>query len=106
MFVACIHLFVQSEHREAFLAATLENARQTIQEPGNLRFDVLQQADDPNRFVLYEVYCDEAGVRAHKETAHYAKWAASVPQLLVEPRHGVRYASLFPAEARQWSAKG
>ena len=106
MFVACIHLHVQSGHREAFLAATLENARQTIQEPGNLRFDVLQQTDDADQFVLYEVYYDEAGMKAHKETPHYAKWVATVPPLLVEPRHGVRYASLFPDEPQQWSAKG
>ena len=58
--------------------ASLENARNTIQEPGNLRFDVLQQADDPDRFVLYEVYRDEAGAKAHKETPHYARWAEAV----------------------------
>ena len=56
----------------------MENARNTIQEPGNLRFDVLQQADDPDRFVLYEVYRDEAGMKAHKETPHYARWAEAV----------------------------
>jgi (4S)-4-hydroxy-5-phosphonooxypentane-2,3-dione isomerase len=105
MFVACIHLHVKSEHRQAFLAATLENARQTIEEPGNLRFDVLQLTDDPNRFMYYEVYRDEADMKAHKETAHYARWAATVPNLLAEPRSGVRYESVFPEEARQWSAR-
>jgi (4S)-4-hydroxy-5-phosphonooxypentane-2,3-dione isomerase len=106
MFVACIHLHVKPENREAFFAATLENARQTIEEPGNLRFDVLQLADDPNRFMYYEVYRDEAGMKAHKETAHYARWAALVPDLLVEPRNGIRYGTLFPETAQQWSAKG
>ena len=106
MFVACVHIHVKPEHRHAFLEVTLENARQTIQEPGNLRFDVLQQADDPTRFVLYEVYQDESGMKAHKATPHYARWAAVVPNWLAEPRYSVRYESLFPESAEQWSAKG
>ena len=69
MYVVCIHVHVKPEHREEFIRASLENARSTIQEPGNLRFDVLEQADDPNRFLLYEVYRDAAGMEAHKATA-------------------------------------
>jgi autoinducer 2-degrading protein len=106
MFVACVHVHVKPEHRAALLDATLENARNTIQEPGNLRFDVLQQADDPDRFVLYEVYRDEAGMKAHKETAHYARWAEAVGPWMAEPRKGVRYSPLFPENAAQWSVQG
>jgi len=105
MFVACIHLHVKPEYRQMLIEATLENARKTIQEPGNLRFDVLQQFDDPNRFLLYEVYLDEAGMKAHKETAHYAKWVATAPNWLAEPRQGIRYESLFPENSKQWSTK-
>ncbi len=106
MFVACVHVHVKPEHRDAFLGVTLENARKTLQEPGNLRFDVLEQADARNQFVLYEVYRDEAGMKAHKETAHYAAWAAAMPGWTAEPRWSTRYESVFPEDAGQWSAKG
>ena len=106
MLVVCIHVHVKPEHRAAFVEASLENARNTIQEPGNLRFDVLQQADDPDRFVLYEVYRDEAGGKAHKDTAHYARWAETVAPWMAEPRKSVKYAPLFPEKAQQWSARG
>lgn len=104
MFVVCVYVHVKPEHRAAFVEASLDNARNTTGEPGNLRFDVLEQADDPNRFVLYEVYRDEAAMKAHKETPHYARWAEAVAPWMAEPRKGVRYASLFPEEARQWSS--
>ncbi|MGD0382230.1 MAG: antibiotic biosynthesis monooxygenase [Thermoguttaceae bacterium] len=103
MFIACVHVHVKPENRESFIAASLENARNTIREPGNLRFDVLQQVDDPNRFLLYEVYRDEAGAKAHKATAHYARWADAVKDWMAEPRQSVKYAPLFPENAEQWS---
>ncbi len=106
MFVVCVHVHIKPEHRDAFLAVTLENARQTLQEPGNLRFDVLEQADDRTQFLLYEVYRDEAGMKAHKGTAHYARWAAVVPNFSAEPRWSTRYTPMFPKDAGQWSAKG
>ena len=86
MYVVCVHVHVRGEHREEFIVATLENARNTIAEPGNLRFDVIQQIEDPNRFMLYEVYRDEAGMLAHKETAHYAAWRDTVEPWMAEPR--------------------
>ncbi len=95
MFVVCVHVHVRPEHRTAFLAASLDNARNTVMEPGNIRFDVLQQADDPNRFVLYEVYRDEEGMQAHKQTLHYARWAETVAPWMAEPRKGVRYEALY-----------
>jgi autoinducer 2-degrading protein len=85
-----------------FIEATAENSRNTTQEPGNLRFDVLQQADDPRSFVLYEVYLDEAASKAHKQTAHYARWRDLVEPWMAEPRRGVLYRGLFPENAGQW----
>jgi autoinducer 2-degrading protein len=103
MYVVCVHVHVKPENCRPFIAATLENARNTVREPGALRFDVLQQADDPNRFVLYEAYRDEAGAAAHKETAHYATWRDNVAPWMAEPRRGVKHNSLFPETVDQWA---
>jgi len=103
MYVVCVHIHVKPEHRQAFIEATLENAKNTLREPGNLRFDVIQQADDCDRFVLVEVYGDESAMKAHKETPHYAQWAATVAPWMAEPRKGVRYTPLFPQKPEQWS---
>lgn len=105
MFVICIHVHVKPENREDFLRASLENARHTIQEPGNLRFDVNQQADDPNRFVLYEVYRDQSAMKAHKETAHYARWRETVENWMAEPRRGVAHTGLFPESEEGWATR-
>ena len=105
MYVVLVHVHVKPEHREEFIEASLANARATIREPGNLRFDVNQQLDDPNRFVLYEVYRDEAGMQAHKETAHYATWRDAVAPWMAEPRLGVKHAGLFPEAAENWLAR-
>jgi (4S)-4-hydroxy-5-phosphonooxypentane-2,3-dione isomerase len=102
MYIVNIHVHVQSEHREGFIAATLDNARNTVKEPGNLRFDVLQQAEDPDRFVIYEVYRDEAALSAHKATAHYARWAAAVNPWMAETRRGVKFLPLFPEKPEQF----
>jgi autoinducer 2-degrading protein len=105
MIAVCVYVHVKPESREAFIEASLENARNTILEPGNLRFDVIQQVDDPNRFLLYEVYCDEAGMKAHKETAHYARWRAAVAPWMAEERRGVRHVGLFPETEGQWATR-
>ncbi|NUQ65608.1 MAG: antibiotic biosynthesis monooxygenase [Pirellulales bacterium] len=105
MYVVCVHVRVKPEHREDFLKASLENAACTVQEPGNLRFDVLQQADDPDRFLLYEVYQDEAGMNAHKQTAHYAKWRDAVADWMAGPRQGVKYIALFPPSDEDWAMR-
>ena len=106
MYAVCVHVTVKEENRDGFVEATLENARATIQEPGNLRFDVIQQIDDANRFVLYEVYRDEAGMEAHKETPHYAKWRDTVAPWMAEPRRGVKHQSLFPKSEASWQSEG
>ena len=105
MHVAIVYVHVKPECRETFVQASLENARNTVREPGALRFDVLQQADDADRFVLYEVYRDEAGAKAHKETAHYARWRDAVEPWMAEPRKGVKYNSLFPAAIAEWATQ-
>ncbi|MFZ1640890.1 MAG: antibiotic biosynthesis monooxygenase [Candidatus Contendobacter sp.] len=95
-----VHVFVRVKPDciEAFKAASLDNARHSIQEPGIARFDVIQQADDPTRFALVEVYRTEEAPARHKETAHYARWRDAVAEMMAEPRSSVKYANLFPAD--------
>jgi len=95
-----VHVFahVKAGHSEAFEAATVENARNSIKEPGVARFDVAQQQDDPTRFVLVEVYRTPEDAGRHKETAHYAKWRDAVAPMMAEPRSSVKYAGVFPDE--------
>ena len=96
MYVVHVHVHVKPECAQAFAAATLENARSSVQEPGIARFDVLQQQDDPARFVLVEVYRSVEATSAHKATAHYAKWRDAVAEMMAEPRTSVKYANVFP----------
>ena len=98
MFIALVHVHVKPESIEAFKQATLENARNSVQEPGIARFDVIQQVDDPRRFVLVEVYRDAQAPARHKETTHYARWRDSVADMMAEPRVGVKYTNLFPED--------
>jgi len=99
MLVVRVHVHVKPESVDAFQTATVENARNSVQEPGIARFDVLQQADDPTRFVLVEAYRTPDDVGRHKETAHYAKWRDAVAPLMAEPRSSVKYANVFPEDA-------
>jgi quinol monooxygenase YgiN len=98
LYIVHVHVHVTPEHVAAFRAAATENARHSVQEPGCLRFDVMQSADDAARFVLVEVYRDEAAVGAHKETAHYKTWRDTVAPMMAEPRRGERYQNVFPAD--------
>jgi autoinducer 2-degrading protein len=99
MHVVHVHVHVRPDGLEAFKTATLENARHSVQEPGVARFDVVQQTDDPTRFVLVEVYRTPVAAAAHKETPHYLAWRDAVAPLMAEARTGVKYANLFPADA-------
>src|SRR5271166_1975575 len=101
MLIVHVHIHVRPESVQAFREATIENARNSIQEPGIARFDVVQQTDDPTRFVLAEAYRDEAATRAHKETPHYAKWRDTVAPAMAETRTGLKFTNLFPAE-KDW----
>ena len=98
MFVVHVDVHVKSESVEAFIEATLENARNSVQEPGIARFDVVQQLDDPTRFVLVEVYRTPDDPAKHKETAHYQTWRAAVADMMAEKRSSVKYANVYPDE--------
>ena len=96
MLVVHVHVHVLPDQVEAFRAATLDNARASVQEPGVARFDVLQQQDDPTRFVLVEVYRTAEAPGAHKETGHYLRWRDVVAPMMAAPRSSVRLANVFP----------
>jgi autoinducer 2-degrading protein len=98
MLIIHIHIHVNPESVEDFIKATIENAQNSIQEPGIARFDVVQQTDDPTRFVLVEVYRDEAATEAHRETMHYAKWRDTVASMMSEPRTREKFSNLFPKD--------
>ena len=98
MLIVHVHAHVKPEFVEAFRQATTENAHHSVQEPGVARFDVLQQQDDPTRFILVEVYRTPDDPARHKETAHYQKWRDAVAEMMAEPRTSVKYANVFPAD--------
>ncbi len=100
----CVLVFchVRPEHVEAFKVATLDNASNSVREMGVARFDVIQQDDDPTRFVLVEIYRTSDAPAAHKETTHYLRWRDTVADMFVEPRTGVRYHNVFPDDA-EWA---
>jgi (4S)-4-hydroxy-5-phosphonooxypentane-2,3-dione isomerase len=98
MLIVHVHIHVHAESVDAFIEATLENARNSIREPGIARFDVVQQMDDPTQFVLVEIYRNEAATKAHKETAHYAEWRDTVAPMMSVPRTGIRFSNLFPED--------
>jgi autoinducer 2-degrading protein len=97
MHVTLVHVHVNAESVEAFIAATKTNHLGSVTEPGNRRFDVLQAPDDPTRFVLYEAYASADDAKAHKDTAHYRAWRAAVEPMMASPRQGIPYVGLFPA---------
>lgn len=98
MLIVHVHVQVKPECVEAFQAATRANARASVQEPGIARFDVVQEADDPTKFVLVEVYRTAAAPAAHKETAHYATWRDTVAPMMAAPRTSVKFANVFPED--------
>jgi len=101
MLVVHVQVQVKPECVEAFKAATLENARQSVREPGIARFDVVQQADDPTRFVLVEAYRSVDATAAHKETKHYQIWRDTVASMMAVPRTSVKFQNMFPEDA-EW----
>ncbi|MBI5842095.1 MAG: antibiotic biosynthesis monooxygenase [Chloroflexi bacterium] len=99
MHIVLVHVNVKSQFVEAFKQATIENAGNSVKEPGIARFDVIQQEDDPTRFILVEVYKTAGAAAAHKETAHYIRWRDTVAEMMAEPRKGVKYGNVFPGDA-------
>ena len=98
MFIVHVFVHVKPDRVEAFQAATLENARDSMHEPGIARFEIIQQQDDPTRFLLVEVYRTSDDPARHKETAHYQKWRDTVADMMAEPRISVKYTDVFPDE--------
>ena len=86
-----VHVHVKPEFVEAFKAASRENARHSVLEPGIARFEVFQQTDDPTRFVFVESFRSPEGREAHRQTAHYQAWRDAVAEMMAEPRTGVNY---------------
>src|SRR5215207_8431379 len=99
MLIVHVFVHVKPDSVDAFTTATLENARNSVQEPGVVRFDVVRQDDDPTRFLLLEIYRTPTDPALHKETAHYAAWRDAVEPMMAEPRRSVKYHALFPEPA-------
>jgi (4S)-4-hydroxy-5-phosphonooxypentane-2,3-dione isomerase len=96
MHVTIVKVSVKPESVDAFIAATRKNHEGSIAEPGNRRFDVLQDPGEPTRFVLYEAYATADDAAAHKQTAHYLAWRDAVAGMMAEPRQGIPYTGLLP----------
>jgi len=98
MLVVHVHVKVKSDGIEAFKQVTIANATESLKEPGVARFDIIQHADDPVRFVLVEAYRSPEAAEAHKSTRHYSVWRDAMESLMAEPRFSVKYASVFPTD--------
>jgi (4S)-4-hydroxy-5-phosphonooxypentane-2,3-dione isomerase len=98
MITTCVYIHIKTEKINSFILATIENHNESVKEPGNLRFDFIQQTDDPCRFMLYEAYESEEAAAAHKNTAHYIKWRDTVTDYMAEPRVGISYKIIKPGE--------
>lgn len=99
MLIVHVHVHVKAEYIDAFKTATVENARQSVQEPGIAGFDFVQHLDDPAKFVLVEAYWTAEATAAHKETAHYKLWRDIVAPMMAEPRSSLKYSNVFPDDA-------
>jgi quinol monooxygenase YgiN len=97
MYILHVHLRVKPDQIDQFIAATVENAAASLKEPGCVRFDVIQELENPTHFELVEIYRDQASHAAHRASAHYAKWAERAADMFSEPRSRTIYRSVFPA---------
>jgi quinol monooxygenase YgiN len=98
MLIIHVHVHVKPEFIDAFKEVTIENARNSLREPGVARFDVIQQADDPSRFILVEVYRTAEAPAQHKETAHYLAWRDAAAPMMAKPRTNVKYSTICPSD--------
>lgn len=96
MFVVHIYIQVKPQYIEEFKKICIENAQNSIKEPLIKRFDVLQQSDDPARFVLVEAYFEENGVAQHKQTAHYNKWRGEAEKMIIGERTRTKFTPIWP----------
>ena len=102
MIVTCVHVHVNPEDSDQFIEATIANHKESVKEHGNLRFDLVREAEDPNRFMIYEAYESEEAAAAHKTTSHYLEWRDKVASWMAEPRKGVKYDIIEPKDPSQW----
>ena len=102
MIVTFVHIWVKTEHIEEFIKASIENHKNSIREPGNLRFDILRDAVHPNKFIYYEAYESEEAVILHKNTPHYLTWKDKVAAWMERPREGVKHKVIAPEEKELW----
>lgn len=102
MYVIAVQLKVNEDRIDDFLSLSVANATEARKEPGCLRFDIVRNEKEPERFLFYEVYRDKEAHKAHGETAHYLNWREKVGDLLAEPRVSGRYVSISPADA-EWA---
>lgn len=102
MIVTCVYIEIKQDSLNDFIEATVLNHQGSVKEPGNLRFDILRQADNPNRFMLYEAFVSEEAAAFHKTTDHYLKWRDTVKDMMAEPRYGVKYNILKPSVRTEW----
>jgi (4S)-4-hydroxy-5-phosphonooxypentane-2,3-dione isomerase len=102
MIVTCVYISVLPASVDRFIEATKENHFESVREPGNLRFDLIQQSDDKCRFMIYEAYETEEAAAYHKSTAHYLKWRDTVKDYMAEPRKGVKYQIVEPSDKSKW----
>ena len=102
MIVTCVYIHVKPEAIGDFIKASEANHFESVKEPGNIRFDFIQQTDDPSRFMFYEAYESEEAAAEHKNTPHYLKWRDAVADMMAEPRKGVRYNIIQPNDKTKW----
>ena len=102
MIVTTVNVWVKPEYVDAFIKATIENHEKSVREPGNLRFDVLQERNNPGKFILYEAYESDEASAAHKKTEHYLKWKEAVESFMAQPRLGVAHDVLAPTDKSNW----
>jgi autoinducer 2-degrading protein len=100
MIATCVYINVKSGYQDRFIEATTANHLEAVKEKGNLRFDLIQQEDDPQRFMLYEAYESEEAAAEHKRTPHYLVWREAVENMMAEPRKGVKYRIIQPVNKK------
>jgi autoinducer 2-degrading protein len=102
MIVTIVHIWVKKAYLQDFIEASYKNHKQSVKEPGNLRFDILRDTTDPSKFTFYEAYDSEESAAAHKNTAHYLQWKETVANWMEKPRAGIRHQILYPSDKSEW----
>ena len=102
MIVTFVHVTVKEDHINDFIRVTIDNHNESVKESGNLRFDILQDAADPSKFVLYEAYETEEASAAHKSTRHYLGWRDKVADWMAQPRKGIKHIIVYPTDKTKW----